>query len=108
VSADCAVAPMLGYREQFQPSATLERPHAILGCAVAGMGISLVPRMVLRTFPDAKLLSIHALPPEIGRAPTVLIRRKGPLSPKVSALIDVLLQHADARPARKNGRKNAA
>jgi len=82
--------------------------HAILGCAVAGMGISLVPRMVLRTFPDAKLLSIHALPPEIGRAPTVLIRRKGPLSPKVSALIDVLLQHADARPARKNGRKNAA
>jgi luciferase family oxidoreductase group 1 len=29
-----AVAPMLGYREQFQPSATLERPHAILGCAV--------------------------------------------------------------------------
>src|SRR5215470_349409 len=29
-----AVAPMLGYREQFQPSATLARPHAILGCAV--------------------------------------------------------------------------
>jgi luciferase family oxidoreductase group 1 len=29
-----AVAPMLGYREQFQPSPTLERPHAILGCAV--------------------------------------------------------------------------
>jgi luciferase family oxidoreductase group 1 len=29
-----AIAPMLGYREQFQPSPTLERPHAILGCAV--------------------------------------------------------------------------
>jgi len=29
-----AVAPMLGYREQFKPSATLERPYAILGCAV--------------------------------------------------------------------------
>jgi len=38
----------------------------------------------------------------------VLIRRKGPLSPKVSALIDVFLEHADARPARRNGRKNAA
>jgi alkanesulfonate monooxygenase SsuD/methylene tetrahydromethanopterin reductase-like flavin-dependent oxidoreductase (luciferase family) len=25
---------MLAYREQFQPSPTLERPHAILGCAV--------------------------------------------------------------------------
>jgi luciferase family oxidoreductase group 1 len=29
-----AVAPMLGYREQFQPSPTLAEPHAILGCAV--------------------------------------------------------------------------
>ena len=29
-----AAAPMLAYREQFQPSTTLERPHAILGCAV--------------------------------------------------------------------------
>jgi len=29
-----AVAPMLGYREQFKPSATLECPYAILGCAV--------------------------------------------------------------------------
>jgi luciferase family oxidoreductase group 1 len=29
-----AGGPMLAYREQFQPSTTLERPHAILGCAV--------------------------------------------------------------------------
>jgi luciferase family oxidoreductase group 1 len=29
-----AVAPMLGYREQFQPSPTLAKPYAILGCAV--------------------------------------------------------------------------
>jgi luciferase family oxidoreductase group 1 len=29
-----AIGPMLGYREQFKPSATLARPHAILGCAV--------------------------------------------------------------------------
>jgi len=29
-----AVAPMLGYREQFQPSPTLAQPYAILGCAV--------------------------------------------------------------------------
>src|SRR5262245_28863781 len=28
--------------------------HAMLGCAVAGMGVSLVPKMVLKTFPDAK------------------------------------------------------
>jgi luciferase family oxidoreductase group 1 len=29
-----AVGPMLAYREQFQPSATLKEPYAILGCAV--------------------------------------------------------------------------
>jgi luciferase family oxidoreductase group 1 len=29
-----AVAPMIGYREQFKPSAALAQPHAILGCAV--------------------------------------------------------------------------
>jgi len=69
--------------------------HAMLGCTVAGMGVSLVPRMVLKTFPDAKLLSVHTLPPEINRAPTVLIRRKGQVSPKVSALIDVLLEQPD-------------
>jgi luciferase family oxidoreductase group 1 len=29
-----AIAPMLGYREQFQPSPSLAQPYAILGCAV--------------------------------------------------------------------------
>jgi DNA-binding transcriptional LysR family regulator len=84
--------------------------HAMLGCAVAGMGISLLPRTVLTTFPDARLLSIHAVPREIGHAEIVLIRRKGPVSPKVSALIDVLKEQPDAQRSRhrKNGRKNAA
>src|SRR5262245_576159 len=81
--------------------------HAILGCAVAGMGISMVPRMVLKTFPDVKLLSVHAIPPQFGIAPTVLIRRKGAASPKVNALIEILLEQPDIklRPAarRKNG-----
>jgi DNA-binding transcriptional LysR family regulator len=69
--------------------------HAMLGCVVAGMGISLMPRNVLTTFPDAKLLSVHSLPPALAHAPTCLIRRKGTLSPKVSALIEVLLAHSD-------------
>jgi DNA-binding transcriptional LysR family regulator len=86
--------------------------HAMLGCAVAGMGISLVPRMVLQTFPDAKLLSVHSLPAGLDRAPTVLIWRKGMHSPKVRALMDVLIEHSDIakRPTgrRKNGRDLAA
>jgi len=68
--------------------------HAMLGCAVAGMGVSLVPRMVLATFPDARLLSLHRMPAGLDRAVTVLMWRKGTLSPKVRALRDVLTAHA--------------
>ena len=86
--------------------------HAMLGCAVAGMGISLVPRMVLKTFPDAKLLTVHTLPPGLNLAPTIFIRRKGPVSPKVSALIEVLLEQPDvsgrASPAHKQVNKNGS
>jgi DNA-binding transcriptional LysR family regulator len=86
--------------------------HAILGCAVAGMGISMVPRMVLRTFPDVKLLSIHPISPKFGIAPTVFIRRKGAASPKISALIEVLMEQPDvaarSRSRRKNGSAAAA
>jgi DNA-binding transcriptional LysR family regulator len=64
--------------------------HAMLGCAVAGMGISLVPRIVLTTFPQSKFLTVHTLPPSISRAPTVLAWRKGALSPKVRALTEIL------------------
>jgi DNA-binding transcriptional LysR family regulator len=80
--------------------------HAMLGCVVAGMGVSLVPRMVLATFPDARLLSLHPLPPELGRALTVLMWRKGALSPKVRALRDVLMAHAVARKAQGRRRGN--
>jgi DNA-binding transcriptional LysR family regulator len=68
--------------------------HAMLGCAVAGMGISLMPKMVLKTFPDAHLLSQHSLPAELGHAQTVLIWRKGAHSPKIAALHEMLTAHA--------------
>jgi DNA-binding transcriptional LysR family regulator len=86
--------------------------HAMLGCAVAGMGISLLPRMVLSTFPDARLLSVHPLPAALGRDQTLLIWRKGVLSPKIRALKEVLLEHSDVRkPApekRRRGNGHAA
>lgn len=86
--------------------------HAMLGCAVAGMGISLLPRIVLTTFPDAKLLSVHSLPKGLDRAPTVLIWRKGTHSPKVRALKELLIEHSDIakKPVGrgKNGRDLAA
>lgn len=82
--------------------------HAILGCAVAGMGIAMVPRLVLSTFPDLKLLSVHPLPAAFHIAPTVFIRRKGTVSPKVSALIEVLLEQADVKGPAGGGKKSRA
>ena len=35
--------------------------HVMLGCVVAGMGIALIPKSVLSTFPDRSLLSVHPL-----------------------------------------------
>src|SRR5262249_10091989 len=59
---------------------------ALLGCVVAGLGVALLPRSVLRTFPASKRLSVHALPPGENRAETVLIWRKGAASPNIQAL----------------------
>jgi DNA-binding transcriptional LysR family regulator len=70
--------------------------HAMLGCAVVGMGISLVPRMVLETFPENRRLSVHPLPPQLNRAQTTLLWRKGARSPKLTALVEILTAHSGA------------
>jgi DNA-binding transcriptional LysR family regulator len=74
--------------------------HAIIGCAAARMGIALLPKFVLATFPQKSFLSLHSLPRELNHAPTVLAWRKGARSPKISALIEVL-GAKNGRPRRK-------
>jgi len=64
--------------------------HAMLGCVAAGMGIALLPRSVLTTFPEAKQLTVTALPAGQDRAQTVLIWRKGARAPNIDALLDIL------------------
>jgi DNA-binding transcriptional LysR family regulator len=81
--------------------------HAILGCTAARMGISLLPRMLLTSFPGAKFLSVHALPADLSRAPTVLIWRKGARSSKISALLEVLREDAaDLAPPKRRKPKS--
>jgi DNA-binding transcriptional LysR family regulator len=80
--------------------------HAMLGCAIAGMGIALLPRMVITSTPQAKFLSVHPLPTNLCRAPTVLIWRKGALSPKVRALKEILEKAGNK--TRAAARKKAA
>jgi DNA-binding transcriptional LysR family regulator len=81
-----------------QPVHTIEISsyHAMLGCVAAGMGIALVPRSVLDGFPQAARLSQHALPRAERHIAIELVWRRGARSPKVDALIGVLLPPADA------------
>lgn len=64
--------------------------HAMLGCVAAGMGVALLPKSVLSTFPESKRLTVHRLPAGENRAETVLIWRKGAGSPNIKALQDIL------------------
>src|SRR5262249_29256631 len=72
----------------------------LLGCGVAGLGLALLPRSVLSTFPESKRLSVHALPRGENRAETVLIWRKGARSPNIQALIQLLCDNNQTGRAR--------
>ena len=74
------------------PERTIEMTsyHAMLGCIAVGMGISLMPRSVLATFPSRKRLRVHALPRGRNVAHTVLFWRKGARSAKIDALAEIL------------------
>ena len=64
--------------------------HAMLGCVSVGMGIALVPRSVLATFPERARLSVHALPRGMDQMQVALVWRRGALSPALQGLIDAL------------------
>lgn len=49
--------------------------EGIIGCAAAGIGITLLPRSVLESARHAGRVAIHRLPPEQARVATVFIRR---------------------------------
>jgi DNA-binding transcriptional LysR family regulator len=64
--------------------------HAILGCAVAGMGIALMPKSVLDAYAERSRLSVHALTGRFHSVNTLLIWRKAAPSTKVTALAQIL------------------
>lgn len=78
--------------------------HAMLGCAAAGMGISLLPLSVLKTFPEKRRLSVHKLAPGENRVRTWLIWRKGARSPKIDALADILKHATSGGAPQKRGK----
>lgn len=76
--------------QMFERVIEMSSYHAMLGCVAAGMGVALLPKSVLSTFPEARRLAVYDLPPGQDRARTVLIWRRGGGAPKIAALLDVL------------------
>ncbi|HIC79948.1 MAG TPA: LysR family transcriptional regulator [Kiloniellaceae bacterium] len=64
--------------------------YAMLGCVLVGMGITLLPRSVLATYPERRRLSLHPLPEGQNKAWTMLFWRRGAGSPKIEALAEIL------------------
>lgn len=64
--------------------------HAMLGCAVAGMGVALMPKSVLDTYSERSRLSVHKLKGAFRKVRTLLVWRKGAPQAKVAALAGML------------------
>ncbi|MEQ9947853.1 LysR family transcriptional regulator [Pectobacterium aroidearum] len=64
--------------------------HAILSGVAAGMGVGIVPAVLLSLFPDRSLIGTHAINGTESRIVTELLWRKGLRSANLSALLTCL------------------
>jgi DNA-binding transcriptional LysR family regulator len=60
--------------------------HAITACVAAGVGVALVPKSVLRATGIEGQVALHALPPKVAHARTMLVWRRGHRSAPLEAL----------------------
>jgi DNA-binding transcriptional LysR family regulator len=77
----------------------IESYHAMLGCAVAGMGVALLPRSVLDGFSGRSALSVHPISPKFRKLRTLYIWRKDAPQANIDALAEVLTEVPGARAA---------
>ena len=64
--------------------------HAILGCAVAGMGIALMPKSVLDAYAERSRLSVHPLTGRFRSVNTLYVWRKDAPQARITAFAEVL------------------
>ncbi|HZB92817.1 MAG TPA: LysR substrate-binding domain-containing protein, partial [Stellaceae bacterium] len=50
--------------------------EGLLGCAAAGLGVTLLPRALVEPARRARRVAVHTLPPEEARVETLFIRRR--------------------------------
>jgi DNA-binding transcriptional LysR family regulator len=64
--------------------------HTLLSCVTAGMGIGIVPKVLLDNYPFASSLQQHSLPKQWRYSTTAIIWRKDSLKPSMSAFRDFI------------------
>lgn len=64
--------------------------HALLGCALAGMGVALMPKSVVDAYAERARLSVHPLTGRFARVRTLLAWRRDMPQAKLTALEDML------------------
>ncbi len=82
-------------QQDIRPQRVLELGsyHAIVACVAAGAGVAVAPRSVLELQRGLDEIVVHPLP-EIGAIDTLLVWRRGHLSPALDALKNELLADA--------------
>ena len=71
---------------------------AILGCVVAGLGLTLLPRSVVAPAWRRREVAIHALPPADARVETLFVRRRdGFVSSALAAFLDAARRRLSVR-----------
>lgn len=83
----------------------------ILGCAAAGLGITMLPKALLRTAEDRRKVCVHKLPPQEARVETIFIRRRdGFVGPALEAFLKFARQFrmGDAPAASREPHPNGA
>jgi len=71
--------------------------HALLNCVIAGMGVGLIPEILMDFYPFKSGLKVHALPKHLQSTTTSLIWRLDSLKPSMSAFNDLLLKASNIR-----------
>jgi DNA-binding transcriptional LysR family regulator len=71
--------------------------HGIFAAAAAGVGVGLVPRSVLETYPQRDALSIRAMPARLARIRTALVTLRTTHQPALTRLEECLRKDAVAQ-----------
>lgn len=64
--------------------------HTLLGCAVVGMGVALMPRSVIEAYAERARLGVHPLSGRFASARTLLVWRRDSPQGRVDALAELL------------------